>query len=256
MLVSDDCPAPPACLADWFASPLGQYVARREQAFFDRAVADVFGYYAVQLELPGLDLLRSNRMPTRFSAGLGDGCRLSCDPAQLPFPAASIDLLVLPHTLDFHADPREVLREAERVLVPEGRLMLAGFNPWSLWGAARLVKRRRGLPWSGQFLGLPRVRDWLALLGFEPAGGRVHCYAPPFASTGWLERCAFMERAGDRWWPVGGGVYCLEAVKRVRGMRLIAPAWKSRRRVGRPVAVALPDRRGEHAERRELPVDP
>ncbi|WP_460537381.1 class I SAM-dependent methyltransferase [Chitinimonas naiadis] len=247
MIISDEYGLPaPAQFAHWLTSPLGQYVLEREQAFFERAVADVFGYYAVQLELPAFDLLDANRMPTRLTAGLSDGCQLACDPAQLPFPAASVDLLVLPHTLDFHTDPRLVLREAERVLVPEGRLMLTGFNPWSLWGATRLGKRKSGTPWQAQFLGLPRVKDWMALLGFELESSGVCCYAPPLTHSRWRDRFAFMETAGGRWWPVGGGVYCLEVVKRVRGMRLIAPSWKKARSRVRQVAVAVPDRHSPH----------
>jgi len=230
----------------WLKTPLGQYVAHREQAFFDHAVADRFGYYAVQIDQGGVECLRANRISTRLTLGLTPGCTLRCDPAQLPFPAASIDLLALPHTLDFHADPRQVLREAERVLVPEGRLLITGFNPWSLWGMARAYRRRRGMPWCGQFLSLTRVKDWLALLGLEPAGGRIACYVPPVANAAWLERLQFMELAGNRWWPVGGAVYCLEAVKRVRGMRLITPKWKAAKALGRPVAAGAPDRRNTH----------
>jgi hypothetical protein len=40
-------------------------------------------------------------------------------------------------------------------------------------------------------------------------------------SDQWLARWAFLEKAGDRWWPVLGSVYLVTAVKRVRGMRLI-----------------------------------
>ncbi|MGQ5524058.1 class I SAM-dependent methyltransferase [Chitinimonas sp. PSY-7] len=229
--------------AAWLASPLGQYVVQHEQAFFDNAVADVFGYYAVQLELPGIDFLRSNRMPTRIVAGTARGCKLACDPTQLPFPAASIDLLILPHTLDFHPDPHSVLREAERVLVPEGRLIMSGFNPWSLWGATRLAKRRQGMPWQGQFLSQPRLKDWLALLCLEPTSGKTYCYSPPILRDNWREKFCFMERAGERWWPVNGGVYCLESVKRVRGIRLITPGWKKTKPVGRAVAVGAVDRR-------------
>ncbi|WP_072427749.1 class I SAM-dependent methyltransferase [Chitinimonas taiwanensis] len=236
-----------AAFADWLRSPLGEYVATREQVFFDRAVADVFGYYALQLDQPALPLLRSNRMPTRLLAGLSAACPLHCDPVQLPFPAASIDLVILPHTLDFHPDPRAVLREVERVLVPEGRVILSGFNPWSLWGATRLGKRRRGMPWQGQFLSVPRVKDWLALLGFETTASQLDCYVPPLLRAGWRDKFAFMEKAGARWWPIGGGVYCISAVKRVRGMRLITPGWKKAKPVGRAVAVGVPDRRSQPA---------
>ncbi len=234
---------------------MGDYVWAQEQAFFDAAVADIFGYYAVQLDLPGRPTLRSNRIPSRLTAGLSPDCQLQCDPAQLPFASASVDLLVLPHTLDFHHDPHQVVREAERVLVADGRLVISGFNPWSLWGITRLARRRRGMPWQGRFVGLPRLKDWMALLGLEPTPAHIGCYRPPMLSERWLGRLDFLERAGQRWWPVGGAVYGLVAIKRVRGMRLLTPRWKSLARVAPPVAVPVPvpDRRQPQAQDCDLP---
>jgi hypothetical protein len=72
------------------------------------------------------------------------------------------------------------------------------------------------------------VKDWLALLGFEVSGGRLDAYVPPVALEKWLRRFEFFERAGDRWWPIAGGVYYLRATKRVAGMRVITPAWTRR----------------------------
>jgi hypothetical protein len=92
----------------------------------------------------------------------------------------------------------------------------------------QLARRAAGYPWHGAFISLRRLKDWLALLGFEVVGGRYCCYAPPFVSARWLERFAFMEKAGDRWWAVAGGVYLVQARKRVCGMRLITPAWKEK----------------------------
>ena len=114
-------------LHDWLATPAGQYLLRWEQAQFDRAVSDVFGFHALQLGLPECDALAANRMPHRW---------LGCDrlPVQgplgrellltqyeaLPFSDASLDLLVLPHTLELSFDPHATLREVERVLDPKG----------------------------------------------------------------------------------------------------------------------------------------
>jgi hypothetical protein len=84
---------------------------------------------------------------------------------------------------------------------------------------------RNEYPWNGRFVSLLRVKDWLALLGFDVSAGRLVGYAPPFKSETVLRRFAFMEPAGDRWWAVGGAVYMLQAIKRVRGMRLLTPAW-------------------------------
>ncbi|UXY14465.1 class I SAM-dependent methyltransferase [Chitiniphilus purpureus] len=211
--------------ADWLSTPLGSYVAAQECGWFERTAADLFGYKAVQLELPVIDCLKTNRMPWRATAGSFGACQVACLPEQLPFANQSLDLLALPHVLDFCNDPHQVLREAERVLLPEGRLLITGFNPWSLWGLKRL--RHRGeLPWQAHFLALPRLKDWLTLLGLETRRGEFVCYRPPVQRHNWLEKTRFLEDAGDRWWPAAGGVYCLEVIKRVVGMRIIEPQWR------------------------------
>ncbi len=211
---------------DWIASPLGSYLLESEQQRFDRMVADVFGFNAVQLGFEGFDLLRANRIANRFRAGRDGRAGLLADFEQLPFAGNSVDLLLMPHVLEFSANPHQVLREAERVLIPEGQVVISGFNPWSLWGLGRrALGRRDAYPWRGRFISLPRLKDWCALLGFEIVAGAFCCYVPPLANERWRERFRFMEKAGDRWWPVGAGVYVVQAKKRVHGMRLITPAW-------------------------------
>jgi SAM-dependent methyltransferase len=225
MEAMSNCNSTTKNLSEWFFTPQGGYVLAREQKYFDRTVSDIFGYNALQLGLPEHGFLRSNRMPLRFSAGnqAGNAVRLIC--TELPFDCDSLDLVVLPHVLEFSEHPHQVLREVARVLRPEGNLIISGFNPRSLWGMHRALGRRQGYPWQGHFIALPRLKDWLALLGFEVVGGRFAAYAPPFYQTKWLERFSFMEAAGDRWWAVSGGVYFVHAIKRVHGMRLIKPQW-------------------------------
>ena len=217
---------------------------------FDNAVEDVFGFRAVQFGLPELDFLRANRISFRFSLALEAGAALAADPLQLPLASQSLDLVVLPHTLESHLDAHHVLREAERVLRPEGQVVISGFNSLSLWGLRRkLAGRRAGSPWDARFIGLLRLKEWLQLLGFELNGGRFGCYAPPFAQARWLERFAFMEQAGARWWPILGGVYVVRAVKRVHGMRVITPAWRKERARRRALA-AMPQKNGHATHRR------
>jgi len=250
-------------LPQWLRSPAGQYLLAWEQRHLDHAVADLFGFHALQLGLPQLEALRANRMPHRWlavesagddAAGVGavDGKvagveastdapteravvlsppSLRCHFDALPFDAASLDLVVLPHALELARDPHLALREVERVLVPEGRAIIVGFNPASLWGARQKLGRLRRhllpgggdlfLPHAGEFIGYRRLRDWLRLLSFEVEAGRFGCYIPPFTSARWLARFAWMERAGEHWWPVFGALYYIVAVKRVRGMRLV-----------------------------------
>ena len=123
-----------------------------------------------------------------------------------------------------------MLREVERVLVPEGSVVISGFNPFSLWGMRRLATRRgTAVPWNGHFRSAMRIGDWLTLLGFEVQGSSFGGYAPPVGSPRWLERWRFMDRAGPKWWPVLGASYLLHGVKRVQGMRLITPHWRGRK---------------------------
>lgn len=215
----------------------------------DRCVADVFGFHALQLGLPELDALRANRMPHRWQAvdhapaeqvesatdaevPAPRAVMLHCDFDALPFDSQSLDLVVLPHALERARDPHQALREVERVLMPEGRIVILGFNPGGLWALRQSLGRvLRGLglargkplfmPSEGEFLGYWRLRDWLRLLSFDIEEGRFGCYRPPFESEPWLARFEWMESTGGRWWPVLGAVYMLVAVKRVRGMRLV-----------------------------------
>ena len=227
-------------LSEWFVTPQGRYVLDWELAQFDNAVDDAFGYRALQVGLPHTDFLRCNRIPFRFGVALEPGAAVAADPLQLPLASQSADLVVLPHVLETHNDPHRVLREAERVLMPEGQLVVSGFNPLSLWRLRQMFSGRcAGAPWDARFISLLRLRDWLRLLGFELNGGAFGCYAPPCAQPKWLARFGFMEKAGARWWPIAGGVYVVRAIKRVAGMRQITPAWR-KERARRRRAIAQP----------------
>lgn len=293
-------------LHHWFDSPPGRYLLAWEQARLDEAVADIFGYHSLQLGMPRLAGLRSNRMPHRWlalgqeavramddgadSQGLGDArdsggidglpdsggtapgadtaqhsdtrpraplqrLQLFAEPVALPFPEASLDLIVLPHTLELSVDPHAALREVARVLVPEGRVVICGLNPASLWGLRQLRARccrrlGRGAPYlpePGEFIGYRRLRDWLRLLSFEIDGARFGCYRPAVRSAQWLERFAWLDPLGERWWPILGAAYFLVAVKRVYGMRLLEPAWRNNRARAPatvPIAQRSPPRAG------------
>lgn len=247
-------------LAAWLQTPAGRYLLAWEQAQLDAAVVDVFGFHALQLGLPELQGLRANRMPQRWLAldegrALGapqlrhEGAALMCEFEALPFDSASLDLVLLPHTLEFAADPHQCLREVERVLRPEGRLVILGINPASSWGLrqnlGRLVARLPGvgpdlyLPRAGDFLGYWRLRDWLRLLNLEVETARFGAYAPPLRSEKWLQRWHWLEGLGQHWWPVLGASYFLVAVKRVHGMRLVGLSRQRARIRQARAAVAL-----------------
>jgi len=232
-------------LGDWFATPLGRYILAREQAYFDQTVADIFGFHVLQVGLPASPFLAQSRIVSRWTLDYDAPADIIADPHALPFAENEIDLILLPHALEFTDDPHRLLREAYRVIRPEGQIVIAGFNPFSLFGARRYFGRGTTPPWNGNFIALYRLKDWLSLLGFDVVGGRLDGYVPPFAKEQWLHRFAWFEKAGDRWWPIGGGVYYLRATKKVLGMRVIMPARELRERRDEALAPAGPGRARE-----------
>jgi SAM-dependent methyltransferase len=239
-------------LDNWLQSPAGAYVRGFEQACLDELTADIFGFNAVQIGVPQIDALAANRMPNKWQAATrtsnqdelafadsGKQIAVALDFADLPFASQSLDLVVLPHVLEFAAEPHQVLREVERVLIPEGQLIICGFNPASLWGVRQGVGKITSndyLPAAGEFISMPRLKDWLKLLNLGESRSHFGCYAPPYRSAKWLGRFSMMETAGQRWWPYLGAVYIVHAIKRVKGTRIIGPAW-SKKPVKAPQAV-------------------
>ncbi|MFM0737069.1 class I SAM-dependent methyltransferase [Paraburkholderia xenovorans] len=200
--------------------------------------------YAFPRQVSGANGFGSGKVgPQGLSAGLPAGLpapagrsAVWCDLLDLPFEAQSVDLIVMPHTLEFTSDPHRLLREAERVLMPEGQLIILGFNSLSLWGARQSVGKVTGRPFvpsAVDLIAFTRLKDWIKLLGFDLERGRFGCYRPPLGSEQWLSRYQFMEAAGDRWWPIFGATYMIKAIKRVRGMRLVGPL-----KVKKPVLAA------------------
>ncbi|MBI3560713.1 MAG: class I SAM-dependent methyltransferase [Gammaproteobacteria bacterium] len=220
-------------LQAWYRTPLGLALAHHERELVQTAVANLFGYFLVQIGwLDSADWLTSSRISQRVLIGFPGTepehhpISLIAEPHQLPLQSDSIDVVVLPHTLEFSHYPHEVLREVERVLIPEGHIVLLSFNPWSLWGARRYLPwKRLSPPWCARFLGTTRLKDWLALLGFEVLTSRGYCYHPPLQSEALLGRQGLWERVGQQVWPILGAANLLVARKRVTTLTPVRPRW-------------------------------
>lgn len=227
-------------LEQWYGSPLGNEVAARESECVKGMLGDLFGYYLVQIgvterfgeALSGCRIRNRILLPCGGTSGRS-GLEIVSDPARLPIASDEIDAVLLPHTLDFVSDPRQVLREVERVLIPEGRAFIIGFNALSSWGLRSAVSRMRRtasrrVPWCGRFLTPFRVEDWLSLLGFDIEIREQIVFLPPFRAA--LDsRLSALDRLGGRIWLPLGAVYVIRAVKRVSTMTPIKPAWSARR---------------------------
>jgi len=219
----------------WFNSTAGCYLRAKEQDLYDNAVADLFGFNALQMGSLEMNLLRNSRIPNQYKStdtnDTANNLHMRCCDDFLPIANSSLDLLLLPHRLDFSERPHQTLREAERVMMPEGHIIISGFNPLSTWGAkSKLVKlcsKHPEFPWSGKYIGLNRMKDWLALMGFEVISIEMCCHVPPVQSESWHQRFSLMDKLGARCCNILGGVYFIVAKKRVVGMMPIKPKWKA-----------------------------
>lgn len=225
-------------LDTWYRSALGRELAEQEEQCLERMLCDTFGYYLLQIgggigfrEAIGTSRIRHRILLPARPVPQSLGLQIVADPDRLPIAADSVDAVLLPHTLEFARDARQVLRETERVLIPEGRVVVIGFNALSMWGAWRLVRRGQGkVPWCGNFMTSFRVVDWLSLLGFDIEMQEMMMFRPPWRRA-LLQQFSFLDSMGRRFWPVLGGVYAIRAVKRVSTLTPLIPSWKRRRPV-------------------------
>lgn len=221
----------------WFSLPAGRHLASLERQCLDGMLEGVFGYYAVQVGMHGHDYLGGSPINTKVRVGRSRQCQVRADARNMPFLSSSIDLVLIAHELEFSAHPEAVVREAFRILRPEGQLVIVGFNPAGLYGLRRRLDLGGQYPWHGEFIFPHRVRDWFAVLGLTARHGAQIGFAPPWlaAESDWL-RDKF-ESAGRRWWPMLGGAYVIQAIKRVPAIHRIKPAWSRKAEEAVPAGV-------------------
>lgn len=224
-------------LRDWFNHGAGAVLRDAELEVTASILPNLFGYHIVQLgTVVSTEFLDTTRIAHTVlvapQPGQNDETALIAESDALPIAPDSIDVLLAPHSLEFSRDPHTVLREAERVLIGEGYIVIIGFNPWSLCGLFRTVARWQGKPpWNGQFLSVTRIKDWLKLLGFEVEFLKKISYRPPIRSSRITTKLRFLEALGRTCWSAFGNVYIVVAKKRVAAVTPLKASWKTRRRL-------------------------
>ncbi|MDT8403413.1 class I SAM-dependent methyltransferase [Sulfuriflexus sp.] len=233
-------------LPAWYSSYLGGLLARAEHEAVDTLLPDLFGYHLVQLSGHGESLCENSRISHCVVVNdvAGSETGLLADNAALPFASESVDVVVMPHSLEFHPNPHAILREVDRILIPEGHVVLINFNPFSFWGLARLLSGwRNKIPWRGQYYTRTRLRDWLSLLGFDYISGQQVFFRPPVQHEKIMQKLEFMERLGQRCMPLLAGVSIMLARKRTSTLTPIRSPW---RKNIRQQALVEPTARGIH----------
>lgn len=241
------CHGTRAGLSTWYDSYLGRLLARAEREALDGLLPDLFGYHLVQLGGHGENLCETSRVShcMLLDELAGPKIALLADNAALPFASESVDVVVMPHSLEFHPDPHAILREVDRILIPEGHVVILNFNPLSLWGLTRLLLGwRKRMPWRGRYYTRARLRDWFSLLGFDYLSGRQVFFRPPIQHEKTMQKLEFMERIGPRIVPLFAGVTIILARKRTSTLTPIGPRWRENKISHRPIVE--PSTRGMH----------
>lgn len=207
----------------WIAGRLGHRIQTEERRLARRELKRLFGQVVLQVGgTAGFPLIADSLAPIKFHVVSGGNVPktnhcpvILAEDNLLPFPNDSVDILVLQHSLDISAHPHHVLREAERVLRPSGKLLLFGFNPTSSWGLRKLLSTPLSslLPWRARFMSRTQVEDWCRLLNLLPELSRYAIYSLPIGRNGVRKLFKKIEhKMALKEWPVGA-IYCLRAKK-------------------------------------------
>lgn len=215
---------------------MGLALLASESAAVEQALAQIFGLQLLQVGSWGLpdQFLRyaRTRRQSLLAAESGTGVAAISRPSRLSIESDSVDVVLLPHTLEIDPQPHQVLREADRVLVGEGHLIVLGFNPWSAWGLRHVVSRRRFPVGARRLIPEKRLSDWLSLLGMDVAESVHHLHAPPINRESLQRRLGSLEGVGRRVLSPLPGAYVLVAQKRVYSVTPVRPSWsRTRHRV-------------------------
>lgn len=209
----------------WQDFPQGVDLSNALASQFNLWWPRIFGYHLLKVGNLSCDIDTST-CPIKHQIHLAahhHKATVVADPDDFPFVEHAVDAVLLSHCLEYTQDPHHVIREAHRVLMPDGYLLLSGFNPLSMLGLCKLWPAlHRQLPWSGRFFTLARVKDWLQLLGFEVIDEQRLFMSPLLSDSSYLPT---LRHFAEHHLSFFGSAYVVVARKRTLPLTPIKPRW-------------------------------
>lgn len=215
----------------WYDTDLGQRLLTQEMALLQQLICNDVGYYfLIQSPLKLLNfpssLLRTHMMLAP-SLELGASKNtIIAKASELPIDSEAIDVHILHHTLELSDTPHDDLREAARTLLPSGKLIIIGFNPWSCWRIRQGFSSKKQAPWSAQFISENRLDDWLKVAGLTLLSTDYIHYAPPLSSAYWQNKFKPFEKMMSMSRLPLGGIYIITATKHTHSLISPKNRWK------------------------------
>lgn len=218
-------------LTGFFRSPQGHALLKEEQEMIERALSHVFGLYLIQLgQISETDLLVNSRVSHKIliddhlPSALPDHF-IQADIDYLPIQSDSVDVFVLPHTLESVVDPYHLLRQVDQMLIPEGHVLITGFNPLGCRTLINRIQNTGGGFRQAHFIRVHRLVDWLSLLGYD------------IELINYSASNCFSQKPNSRWWQLFerglgraglhfGNVYAILAKKRIFSPTPVGLNWR------------------------------
>lgn len=219
----------------WYENDEGLFVRSQLDEYLAQHLQAIFGYYAIESGVlaHSHNFLAKSRINHCYRAGQEMPVDILAKPEFLPVMADNVDLFIATHVLECSRYPHQVLREIDRVLVPEGHCFIIGFNPISLAGLENLFLRQKAgeNAQKYQLRRASKTKEWLKVLGYDIIDTRYFGYRSaclnkyPLLSTIWRS-FLWLENLGHRYFPALGSVFVIHAKKQV-----IAKIKKPKKRV-------------------------
>jgi SAM-dependent methyltransferase len=231
----------------WIDSAAAESLLSAERQKVTTSLPNLHGHYLLQYSAWDKKLLDQTTLQYDFFVSREGGGGAQVDFLQLPFRDNSMDCTLLHHVIEQSESPHQSLREGARVVVPNGYIVIIGFNPWSFWGLSRYLPKSKG-PKTGRYISSGRVSDWLNLLGFRVEQVESTQFLPPYLSELMPDLSSKIDSLAGSMGLWFGGVYILIARKLVAGRTPIRPQWSPLS--GRRLPVATPSTRGMRVSNR------
>ncbi len=209
-------------LQRWYNTPLGNFVFDLEMVHIHSVLRHLAGYYAVQLSGAYQRNLLADSLLRYHFFGICSNKWLHhaentfyYDGIHLPLKSESVDLVLLPHTLDISTQQHSILKEVARIVRGYGYVIILGFNPMSLWRIKQLMgfsKKNQYLS-DSYFIHYKQLMDWLRMQNLNPVVFQPYFFVPPVNQANILQRLRFIEKIGERYWPIFTSGYLLLARK-------------------------------------------
>lgn len=204
----------------WYSSNLGISVFQAEQKELEKFLSTMFGGHLLQLGGPdnsqfteSSSILHRIYFTTDAQINFA-GPIVQGNFSRLPFLFESVDVILLPHVLEFIDDLDSFLQQIFFALIPGGRVIILGFNPFSLWGIEKII-HTHSIPWAGKFHSAHKICNKLKQNGFYIENQSSFYFRPASQNKVLLKTLLFFEPLGKILWSGFGAINLIVAEKRV-----------------------------------------